>query len=58
MRDPAHHPPTGVAGIVVLALAAIAVLTAAVVLLLRSNAVPSDVLDALTSPALFGERTT
>jgi hypothetical protein len=58
MRDPARRPPTGVAGIVILALAVVAALTAAAVLLLRSNAVPPDVLDGLTSPALFGQRTT
>ncbi len=58
MRDPARRPPTGAAGIVILALAAVSVLAAVAVLLLRSNAVAPDVLDGLTSPALFDRRTT
>lgn len=58
MRDPARRPPAGATGIVILTLAVIAVLTAAAVLLLRSNAVAPDILDGLTSPALFGQRTT
>ena len=56
MRDAARRQPTGAAVIVIVALAAVTALAAA--LLLRSKAVAPDVLDGLSSPALFGQRTT